>query len=192
MSQNRLYTRSWSLSRHFRDICSEFFFINQLCKVNLVYRNFRILQINQAAAISFSSLFFKWKLTFCRIILIFVSVFCRFCITSIYEVLISFDPSVKIKTSCILPYVVQNPRLKPRVSFHMWYNIWERNLVDPSICGIKPEIKTSCILPSRVQCLRSKPRVFFRLKYITKIKTSRMIKPCWKNVFQLLRNSPVI
>ena len=143
-----LYTRSWSLSRHFRDICSKFFFINQLCKVNFVYRNFRILQINQAAAISFSSLFFKWELTFCRIILIFISVFCRFCITSIYEVLISFDSSVKIKTSCILP--------------------------------------------SGVQYLRSKPRISFRLKYITKIKTSRMIKPCWKNVFQLLRNSPVI
>ena len=47
----------------------------------------------------------------------------------------------------------------------MWYNIWDQNLVYPSICGIKPEIKTSCILPSRVQCLRSKPRVFFHLGY---------------------------
>ena len=151
MSQNRLYTRSWSLSRHFRDICSKFFFINQLCKVNFVYRNFRILQINQAAAISFSSLFFKWELTFCRIILIFISVFCRFCITSIYEVLISFDPSVKIKTSCILPSRVQCLRSKPRVFFHLGYKTRDQNLVYPSICGIKPEIKTSYILPPEVR-----------------------------------------
>ena len=104
--EGRLLTR-YSPVRHlvFTEI-TKFFFINQLCKVNFVYRNFRILQINQAAAISFSSLFFKWELTFCRIILIFISVFCRFCITSIYEVLISFDSSVKIKTSCILPYAV--------------------------------------------------------------------------------------
>ena len=98
----------------------------------------------------------------------------------------------EIKTSCILPYGVQNPRSKPRVSFHMWYNIWDQNLVYPSICGIKPEIKTSCILPSRVQCLRSKPRVFFHLGYnawdqnlvyssvwstIPEIKTSYILPP---------------
>ena len=73
----------------------------------------------------------------------------------------------EIKTSCILPSGVQNPRSKPRVSFHLGYKTRDQNLVYPSIWGIKPEIKTSCILPSRVQCLRSKPRVFFRLEYNT-------------------------